>query len=75
MQVAVMGFGTVGSGVVELILKNKKSIEERCGQKSLDVKHILDNRIGGARWIQVGNMPAVFGRVCSPEAFLNHVIV
>ena len=25
MQVAVMGFGTVGSGVVELILKNKKS--------------------------------------------------
>ena len=44
MQVAVMGFGTVGSGVVELILKNKKSIEERCGQKSLDVKHILDIR-------------------------------
>ena len=26
MQVAVMGFGTVGSGVVELILKNKKTI-------------------------------------------------
>lgn len=44
MQVAVMGFGTVGSGVVELILKNKKTIEERCGQKTLDVKHILDIR-------------------------------
>ena len=44
MQVAVMGFGIVGSGVVELILKNKKTIEERCGQKTLDVKHILDIR-------------------------------
>lgn len=44
MQVAVMGFGTVGSGVVELILKNKKSIEERSGQATLDVKHILDIR-------------------------------
>lgn len=44
MQVAVMGFGTVGSGVVELILKNKKSITERCGQASLDVKRILDIR-------------------------------
>ena len=44
MQVAVMGFGTVGSGVVELILKNKKTIEESCGQKTLDVKHILDIR-------------------------------
>ena len=44
MQVAVMGFGTVGSGVVELILKNKKSITERSGQATLDVKHILDIR-------------------------------
>ena len=39
-----MGFGTVGSGVVELILKNKKSITERSGQNSLDVKRILDIR-------------------------------
>ena len=44
MQVAVMGFGTVGSGVVELILKNKKTITERSGQPTLDVKHILDIR-------------------------------
>ena len=44
MQVAVMGFGTVGSGVVELILKNKQTITSRSGQNALDVKHILDIR-------------------------------
>ncbi len=44
MQVAVMGFGTVGSGVVELILKNKQTITTRSGQNALDVKHILDIR-------------------------------
>ena len=44
MQIAVMGFGTVGSGVVELILKNKESISSRSGQSSIDVKHILDIR-------------------------------
>ena len=44
MQIAVMGFGTVGSGVVELILKNKNTIASRSGQSSLDVKKILDIR-------------------------------
>ena len=44
MQIAVMGFGTVGSGVVELILKNKKTIASRSGQASLDVQRILDIR-------------------------------
>ena len=44
IKIGLIGLGTVGSGVVELILKNKKTIEERCGQKTLDVKHILDIR-------------------------------
>ncbi|MBR2876151.1 MAG: homoserine dehydrogenase [Clostridia bacterium] len=44
MQVAIMGFGTVGSGVAELILKNKNSITSRSGQKSFDIKYILDIR-------------------------------
>ena len=44
MQVAVMGFGTVGSGVVELMDKNRDSIVERSGQNSLEVKYILDIR-------------------------------
>lgn len=44
MQVAIMGFGTVGSGVAELLLKNKEGIVKRSGQNSLDVKYILDIR-------------------------------
>lgn len=44
MQIAIMGFGTVGSGVAELFLKNKKSIVQRSGQASLELKKILDIR-------------------------------
>jgi hypothetical protein len=39
-----MGFGTIGSGVAELLLKNQKSIVAKSGQASLEVKHILDIR-------------------------------
>lgn len=39
-----MGFGTVGSGVVELMDKNRDSITERSGQNTLEVKYILDIR-------------------------------
>ena len=44
MQIAIMGFGTIGSGVAELLLKNQASIVKKSGQTSLDVKHILDIR-------------------------------
>ncbi len=44
MQIAIMGFGTVGSGVAELFLKNKKSIVQRSGQSTLELKRILDIR-------------------------------
>ncbi len=44
MQIAVMGFGTVGSGVVELMDKNRGGIAERSGQDSPEVKYILDIR-------------------------------
>lgn len=40
---AVLGYGVVGSGVVELFYKNKKSIEKRAGTE-MDVKYILDLR-------------------------------
>ena len=40
---AVLGFGVVGSGVVELFYKNKAHIEEKAGQE-MDVKYILDIR-------------------------------
>ncbi|MCD7823275.1 MAG: homoserine dehydrogenase [Oscillospiraceae bacterium] len=42
-QVAVMGFGVVGSGTVELFYQNKDVIEKRCGRE-LDIKYILDLR-------------------------------
>ncbi|MBE6839478.1 MAG: homoserine dehydrogenase [Ruminococcus sp.] len=42
-KVAVLGFGVVGGGTVELIYKNKEKIEKSAG-KSIDVKYILDLR-------------------------------
>lgn len=42
-SIAVLGHGTVGSGVTELFLKNKKSIEKKAGVE-LDIKYILDIR-------------------------------
>lgn len=44
MQVAVMGYGTVGSGVVEVITTNHESIVKRSTQNELEVKYILDLR-------------------------------
>lgn len=40
---AVLGFGVVGSGVVELFYKNKAHIEQKAGTE-LEVKYILDLR-------------------------------
>ena len=42
-KIAVLGFGVVGSGTVELFYKNKEKIEKKSG-KSLDIKYILDIR-------------------------------
>ncbi len=44
MYVAVMGYGTVGSGVVELLYKNHDSIVKKSMQESLELKYILDIR-------------------------------
>lgn len=43
IQVAVLGYGTVGSGVVEVIEKNKKEVNKKSGEE-LNVKYILDLR-------------------------------
>ncbi len=40
---AVLGYGVVGSGVVELFYKNKWSIEKHAGTE-MDIKYILDLR-------------------------------
>ena len=43
INVAVFGYGTVGSGVVEVIDKNKDMINKKAGEE-LNVKYILDLR-------------------------------
>ena len=43
VNVAVLGYGTVGSGIVEVIETNNAEISKRCGDK-LNVKYILDLR-------------------------------
>ena len=42
-QVAVLGYGTVGSGVVEVIEKNSDVISKRVGE-DITVKYVLDLR-------------------------------
>ncbi len=44
MYIAIMGYGTVGSGVAEVILNNGKNIAKAAGQDSVDIKYILDLR-------------------------------
>nr|WP_288826321.1 homoserine dehydrogenase [uncultured Clostridium sp.] len=43
MNVAVMGYGTIGSGVVEILEKNKEIIARQTGD-TVNVKYILDLR-------------------------------
>ena len=44
INIAILGFGVVGSGVAQVIAENADSLSERlCGEK-LNVKHILDLR-------------------------------
>lgn len=43
IEVAVMGYGTVGSGVVEVIEKNKAEISQKASEE-INIKYILDLR-------------------------------
>lgn len=43
MKIALLGLGTVGRGVVEVIEENKESIAKRAGQP-IEIKYILDIR-------------------------------
>ena len=42
-KIAVLGYGVVGSGTVEVFYKNKESLEKKAGCE-LDIKYILDIR-------------------------------
>ena len=43
MKAAIMGYGTIGSGVYEVLDKNCKSVEKKAGEP-IEVKYILDLR-------------------------------
>ncbi len=43
INIAVMGYGTVGSGVVEVVNTNGKQINQRIGEE-LNIKYVLDLR-------------------------------
>ena len=43
VQVAIMGYGTIGSGVAEILAKNAEQIKNGCGQ-DVTLKYVLDLR-------------------------------
>ena len=43
IQIAVLGYGTVGSGVVEVLHANRKLISKRAGDE-IQIKYVLDLR-------------------------------
>ena len=43
INIAVLGYGTVGSGVVEVIRTNQESINQRVGEE-VNIKYVLDLR-------------------------------
>lgn len=44
INIAILGFGVVGSGVAEVISTNAKELAERLDGEEINVKHILDLR-------------------------------
>ena len=44
IQIAILGFGVVGSGVAEVIRENDKELSEKLCGEHLNVKYILDRR-------------------------------
>lgn len=43
VNIAVLGFGTVGSGVYEIVTKNKDVITRKAGMQ-INIKYVLDLR-------------------------------
>lgn len=44
MNIAIMGYGTVGSGVADVLAAHRDGIAKKTGDLALDVKYILDLR-------------------------------
>ncbi len=43
IKIAILGYGTIGSGVVEVLNTNQESIAKRAGDE-IEVRYILDLR-------------------------------
>ncbi len=43
INIAVLGYGTIGSGVVEVLKTNGDSIQKRAGDR-INIKYVLDIR-------------------------------
>ena len=43
LQIAILGFGVVGSGTAEVLQENRARIAKHCGEE-VNVKYILDLR-------------------------------
>ncbi len=43
IKIAVLGYGTIGSGVVEVLKTNREHITQTAGQE-IEVKYVLDLR-------------------------------
>ena len=43
IKIAILGYGTVGSGVYEILRKNPPAIAKRAGDE-IDIKYVLDIR-------------------------------
>lgn len=43
IKIAILGYGTVGSGVAEVLEKNRENVTKRAGQE-IEVKYVLDLR-------------------------------
>ena len=51
IRIAVLGYGTVGSGVVKVIQTNAKIIAKRAGQE-VEVKYVLDLSLIHIFWMR-----------------------
>lgn len=50
MKAAIMGFGTVGSGVYEVLDRNRETVRKKAGEP-IEIKYILNRRdLPGSRW-------------------------
>ena len=50
MKIAIMGYGTIGSGVAAVLEKNRDSIARKTGEP-VELKYVLDLREFPGVWI------------------------